>query len=42
MQNVDRDLKEAFAGTLGGNYEERRQTIERVFDPDAHFWCVTQ
>lgn len=41
MQNVERDLKEAFRGTLSGNYEERRQTIERVFSPDAKFWCVT-
>ena len=42
MQNVDRDLKEAFRGTLGGNFEERRQTIERVFTPDAHFWCAAR
>ena len=41
MQNVERDLKEAFRGTLSGNYEERRQTIERVFSKDAKFWCAT-
>ncbi|KAK9833268.1 hypothetical protein WJX81_001446 [Elliptochloris bilobata] len=38
MQNVERDLKEAFRGTLSGIYEERRQTVERVFAPDAKFW----
>lgn len=42
MQNIERDLNEAFRGTLSGNYEERHKTVMKVFAEDVKFWCLPE